>query len=160
MKNNIELPDYLSILEYSVKEINFVLTFYEGTSKQEFVEGEWNEICSLQDAKVRAEKKAQFFKIHKVSFPAKVSIIIKELYDLAQKEQMPLCSFAGFGYFFNTAYWEQIDPVRLNKFLSRFATRCGINEKIAISASIQKMLIQQFHFCMPAVCNQRQISDF
>ena len=60
MKNNIELPDYLSILEYSVKEINFVLTFYEGTSKQEFVEKEWNEICSLQDAKVRAEKKAQF----------------------------------------------------------------------------------------------------
>lgn len=52
------------------------------------------------------QKKAQFFKTHKVSFPAKVSIIIKELYDLAQKEHMPLCSFAGFGYFFNTAYWE------------------------------------------------------
>ena len=145
MKKNIKLPDYLSILEYSVQEINFVLSFYEGTSQQEFVEEEWNEICSLQDAKVRAEKKAQFFKTHKVSFPAKVSIIIKELYDLAQEKQMPLCSFAGFGYFFNTAYWEQIDPVRLNKFLSRFATRCGINEKIAISASIQKMLIQQFH---------------
>lgn len=145
MNRIININNYLYLLEFLAKEINFVLFFYEGTSKQEFVEKEWNEICSLQDAKVRAEKKAQFFKTHKVSFPAKVSIIIKELYDLAQKEQMPLCSFAGFGCFFNTAYWEQIDPVRLNKFLSRFATRCGINEKIAISASIQKMLIQQFH---------------
>lgn len=145
MKKNIKPLDYLSMLEYSVKEINFVLAFYEGTSKQEFVEEEWNEICSLQDAKVRAEKKAQFFKTHKVSFPAKISIIIKELYDLAQKENIPLCSFAGFGYFFNTAYWEQIDPTILDHFLPRFATKCGINEKIAIATSIQKMLIQQFH---------------
>lgn len=61
MKKNIKLPDYLSILEYSVQEINFVLSFYEGTSQQEFVEEEWNEICSLQDAKVRAEKKSSVF---------------------------------------------------------------------------------------------------
>lgn len=61
MKQIIKLPDYLSILEYSVQEINFVLSFYEGTSKQEFVEKEWNEICSLQDAKVRAEKKSSVF---------------------------------------------------------------------------------------------------
>ena len=45
MKNKIiSLVDYLSILEYSVQEINFVLSFYEGTSQQEFVEEEWNEI--------------------------------------------------------------------------------------------------------------------
>lgn len=99
-KCKLHVPDYLSILEYSVKEINFVLSFYEGTSQQEFVEKEWNEICSLQDAKVRAEKKAQFFKTHKVSFPAKVSIIIKELYDLAQKENIPLCSFCWIWLFF------------------------------------------------------------
>lgn len=145
MSKKILCSDYLSILEYSVREINFVLAYYEGTSKQEFIEKEWDEICSLKDASARAEAKAQFFRIHKVSFPAKVSIIIKELYDLAQKENIPLCSFAGFGYFFNTAYWEQIDPIILNKFLSRFATKCGINEKIAIAASIQKMLIHQFH---------------
>ena len=56
----LHVSDYLSILEYSVKEINFVLSFYEGTSQQEFVEEEWNEICSLQDAKVRAKKSSVF----------------------------------------------------------------------------------------------------
>lgn len=64
MNRIININNYLYLLEFLAKEINFVLFFYEGTSKQEFVEEEWNEICSLQDAKVRAEKKAQFFKIH------------------------------------------------------------------------------------------------
>lgn len=141
----INITEYFSILECLQKQINFVLAFYEGTSKQEVTEQEWSDICTIQDAKVRAEKRDAFFKAHKVSLPARVSILIKELYDRAQKEHIPLCSFAGFGYFFNNAYWEQIEPTMLNKFLSRFATKCGINEKIAIAVSTQKMLIQQFH---------------
>lgn len=87
MKQIIKLPDYLSILEYSVQEINFVLSFYEGTSKQEFVEKEWNEICSLQDAKVRAEKKLSFSKHTKFRFLQKFRSSLKNCMTLHRKSR-------------------------------------------------------------------------
>lgn len=77
MNRIININNYLYLLEFLAKEINFVLFFYEGTSKQEFVEEEWNEICSLQDAKVRAEKKLSFSKHTKFRFLQKFRSSLK-----------------------------------------------------------------------------------
>lgn len=141
----ISVSDYLSILEYSVDRLNFVLQFYEGTPRQPIVESEWSNIQTMKDPEAKAKAKAAFFKQYKVPFPAQISIVVKVMFEIAEHDRIPLCSFGGAAYFFNNAYWEQIDSADLSKFLSRFAIRCGINEKIAIAAASQKMLETQFH---------------
>lgn len=76
---------------------------------------------------------------------ARCAMIIEQLYDVSRTVRLPLCSFDENVYYYTGAFGQQIERTIFGKFLSRVACNCGLNKKMAISASIVKMLVQQFH---------------
>lgn len=135
----------LSIIANMMEKMNFVIEFHKGTPMESVVRKEWKNIAEIEDLKTRAISERAFYKEHEIPFHAIVAMIVKQLCDVAEDKGMPLCSFDGNAYYYNDSYWQMIDQTELAKFLSDVAVGCSLNKKIAISASIVKILVQQFH---------------
>ena len=135
----------LCIIANMMEKMNFVIEFHKGTLMESVVRKEWRNIAEIEDLKTRAISERAFYKEHEIPFHAIVAMIVKQLCEVAEDEGMPLCSFDGNAYYYNGSYWQMIDQPEFDKFLSDIAIGCGLNKKMAISASIVKMMVQQFH---------------
>ena len=111
---------HLSIIESMIEEIDFIEEFnYDIDDPKDYVTD--------------------------IPIIARCAMIIEQLYDVSRTVRLPLCSFDENVYCYTGAFWQQIERTIFGKFLSRVACNCGLNKKMAISASIVKMLLQQFY---------------
>lgn len=142
-RRKIERYSILQKLLDEIKEIDFLIVYFNGTEREDY-------ICDLREKYKNATDRREKNEILKslkeldVTTEIKLSIIVDNLMEIAEKRKYGLGIINGIPYYYNGCYWEALTEEFVRHYLAVVAEKSGLPHFQASKVKLQDLLYKQF----------------